>query len=177
MTKSNKLVGTPPGVINTNNHPNQLRPRENAAVYGPLAIMWNYVQEMRDISSGNMLKNATIVKVIHSPATGAPAGFYECAIRIPELELVDVTQKVPQGVNNKSTAVTNFLRSAEGYLSTTPYIDQECLVWVPETADPSIKGKIVELGDRVGTINASSAKLASSTAASDAVENGDVVLE
>ena len=61
MTKSNKLVGTPPGVINTNNHPNQLRPRENAAVYGPLAIMWNYVQEMRDISSGNMLLKKPII--------------------------------------------------------------------------------------------------------------------
>jgi hypothetical protein len=168
-------AGTAAGVINTSTYPDQTRPHEDRADDGPLAIMWNHVQELRDAPSDMIAKNATIVKVVWKPGDiGCPAGFYECVIRIPQFELFDVIQAFPQGVKTKSNTVTNFSRTGRGYLDSLPSIGQECAVMAPATADPSIQCVLVKLGDTAGIPNAKSAELASSTTARAAVTNGGV---
>jgi len=169
------FVTTESGVVNTNTYPDQLRPHEDRADDQPLAVMFNQVQQSRDTQSEMIQTMAVVRQIIYSSkiSRNCPPNFYECAISIPRMDLFEVTQKFPAGVDVPSQAIQNFTRAAEGYLESSPVIGQRLVVMAPKTADPSIMCVIIKSEDREKNHpNGKSAKLSKGKSGGNAVANG-----
>jgi hypothetical protein len=158
------------GVINENTYTQDLEITENRNDDDPFTVMQSRIRDLwSERNVGMVQKTATITKVMYSTKieSECPQGFYGCAIMVPEMGDTDVIEKFPLGIEAQSSAVTNFSRRAEGYLSSTPKINQECQILVPTNADTSVMCKLISLGDTAG-INAVSKPLANSTSAQSA---------